>query len=574
MNSSLRRVGYPLRLAWIRLTRRGERVVLVALGIAAGAALLSSVLAGSLVAQDESLARATSRLPQADRSVRLFWGGIGTGAPNDPVALDKFARASITPLAGAPVRAMLFRQSESNGHLFDLGAIDGLERFVRLQSGHLPRTCRPEHCEVLQLGGSGPIPKIQGLTIVRVGRATLASALPLGDLVTRETYANILSQALRYHTASTPPLLLAEGVAGLTHAAVFGPTYRSYAWTAPLGPHDLHPWTLDRFAGQIQRTRSQVEAESLAFDLTAPVDELTAAKSTGEVAGRRLLLIGGGAAALLLAFAVLAATGLRRDTEAEWRRLTWYGARRWQLALVSTAEVFAVALVGAAVGWAAGTGIGALVAGRADVPVGAVLGHSTLAGRGLLFAVVIAVAASLVVLLTLRAGSARLGGWNVTPVDVAAIGAIVAIVIAFARGAADASTLSTEKGTGGVLLVLPSLIVFVTRARPGGALGATRVCAGATRSALARTASGTCGGRGRLPRRQPRACVVRGGLSRDARARAKRPGVVRGSRRRPRQRGPVEARAGVPGSVAARVRRRRPGNARVHRRAPVGGHSS
>ena len=106
MNSSLRRVGYPLRLAWIRLTRRGERVVLVALGIAAGAALLSSVLAGSLVAQDESLARATSHLPQADRSVRLFWGGIGTGAPNDPVALDKFARASITPLAGAPVRAM------------------------------------------------------------------------------------------------------------------------------------------------------------------------------------------------------------------------------------------------------------------------------------------------------------------------------------------------------------------------------------------------------------------------------------------------------------------------------------
>ena len=58
----------------------------------------------------------------------------------------------------------------------------------------------------------------------------------LGNLVTRETYANILSQALRYHAAPTPPLLLADGVAGLTHAAVFGPTYRSYAWTAPLGP--------------------------------------------------------------------------------------------------------------------------------------------------------------------------------------------------------------------------------------------------------------------------------------------------------------------------------------------------
>src|SRR5262249_17195105 len=357
---------------------------------------------GSLVAQDKSLARATAQVPQADRVVRLVWGGIGTGAGNDPVALDKFARASITPLAGPPVRAMLFRQSESQGHLFDLGAIDGLARFVHVQSGRLPRTCRPEHCEVVQLGGAGPIPRIKGVHLVRVGRATLASLLPLGDLVTRETYANILSQALRYHTAPTPPLLLAEGVAGLTHAAVFAPTYRSYAWTAPIGPHDVHPWTLDRFAAQIQRTRSQVEAESLAFDLSAPVDELTAANSTGEVAGRRLLLIGGEAAALLLAFAVLVATGLRRDAGAGWRRLPWFGARRWQLALVSTAEVFAVSLIGAAIGWALGTGIGALVAGRADVPVGAVLGHSTLGGRGLLFAVAIAVAASLVVLLTLR----------------------------------------------------------------------------------------------------------------------------------------------------------------------------
>src|SRR5262249_516176 len=359
------------------------------------------------------------------------------------------------------VRAMLFRQSESQGHLFDLGAIDGLARFVHVLTGRLPRTCGPEHCEVVQLGGAGPIPKIPGVNLVRVGRATLASALPLRALVTRQAYANILSQALRSPTAATPPLLLAEGVDGLTRAAVFAPTYRSYAWTAPLGPHDVHPWTLDRFAERIQRTRSQVEAESLAFDLSAPVDALTAANSTGEVAGRRLLLIGGEAAALLLAFAVLVATGLRRDAEAEWRRLTWYGARRWQLALVSTAEVFAVALIGAAIGWAVGTGIGALVAGRADVPTGAVLRHSTLGGRGLLFAVVIAIAASVVVLLTLRAGSARLGGWNITPVDVAAIGALVAIVIAFARGSTDASTLATEKGTGGVLLVLPSLIVFV-----------------------------------------------------------------------------------------------------------------
>ena len=461
MTAALRRVGYPLRLAWIRLARRGERVVLVAVGIAAGAGLLASVLAGSLVARDKSLARATARLPQADRAVRLVWGGIGSGTGNDPAKLDRFARAAVVPLTGPPVRAMLFRQSQAGGHLFDLGAIDGVARFVHVQSGRLPNACRPDRCEVLQLGGSGPIPQVGGLRLVRVGRATLASALPLGDLITRETYASILSSSLRYHTAATPPLLLAEGVAGLASADVLAPTYRSYAWTAPLGAHEVHPWTIDRFANRVQRTRSEVVAQSLAFDLTAPVDELRAADATGKVSGRRLLLIGGEAAALLLAFAVLAATGLRRDAEAEWRRLTWYGARRWQLGLVSAAEVTAVAVLGAAAGWAAGTAIGALVASRAGVPAGAILRHSVLAGRGFVLAGAVAVAAALVVLLSLRAGSARLGALTVTPVDAAAAGALIAVVIALARGAADTSTLANERGTGVVLLVLPALIAFV-----------------------------------------------------------------------------------------------------------------
>ena len=51
----LRRIAFPFGLAWARLTRRSERVVFVTLGIAAGAALLAAVLAGSLVAQDRSV---------------------------------------------------------------------------------------------------------------------------------------------------------------------------------------------------------------------------------------------------------------------------------------------------------------------------------------------------------------------------------------------------------------------------------------------------------------------------------------------------------------------------------------
>lgn len=436
-------------------------MLLVGLGIAAGAALLSAVLAGSLVAQDRSVERATARVPAQDRTVRLVWGGIASGPGTDVVRLDEVSRRALAPLVRSPTRAMLFRTSQSEGHLFDLGAIDGLARYVHVRSGRLPRRCTAQRCEVLELGGSGPVPKLPGLNLAVVGKATLDSPVPFGNLITRETYASVLSSALLYHTAPTPPLLLADGVEALARADVFVPTFRSYTWAAPLRPGAVHPWSIDSFARTVTQTRSELQSKSLRFDLTAPLAQLRAANENGKVAGRRLLLIGGEAAALLLAFAVLVATGLRRDAEAQWRRLTWFGARRWQLVTGSVAEVGLVALAGAAVGWAVGSGVGGLVAQRAGVSAGAVLGHSVVSGRGVALAVGIAVAAALVVLLSLRAGSARLGALTVTPVDVAAAGALIAVVLALARGAADTASLANERGTGAVLLLLPALIVFV-----------------------------------------------------------------------------------------------------------------
>src|SRR6266545_3538664 len=142
--TALRRFVYPLGLAWARLTRRGERILLVAFGIAVGAALLAGVLAGSLVAQDRSVERATARVPAADRTVRLVWGGIASGPGTD---VDR---------------------------------LDGLARYVHVRSGRLPRRCTAQRCEVLELGGSGPVPTIRGLTLAVVGKATLDSPVPFG----------------------------------------------------------------------------------------------------------------------------------------------------------------------------------------------------------------------------------------------------------------------------------------------------------------------------------------------------------------------------------------------------------
>jgi hypothetical protein len=436
-------------------------VLLVVFGIAAGAALLAAVLAGSLVAQDRSVERATARVPAADRTVRLVWGGIASGPGTDVDRLDALSRRALAPLISSPTRAMLFRTSISNGHLFDLGAIDGLARYVHVRSGRLPRTCATSHCEVLQLGPAGPIPHVQGLSLDVVGKATLDSPLPFGNLITRETYASVLSSALLYHTAPTPPLFLADGVRALAHVETLVPTYRSYTWAAPLQPGSVHPWTIDSFTRKVKENRSALQAKSLRFDLTAPLSQLRAANEEGKVAARRLLLIGGDAAALLLAFAVLAATGLRRDAEAQWRRLTWFGARRWQLVTGSVAEIGVVAFFGAVAGWAIGSAVGGLVARQAGVPAGAVLAHSVVSGRGFALAAGIAVAAALVVLLSLRAGSTRLGRLTVTPVDVAAAGALVAVALALARGTADAQSLANEGGTGAFLLLMPALIAFV-----------------------------------------------------------------------------------------------------------------
>src|SRR5438552_4994863 len=154
--STLRRLATPLRLARLRLAHRLERVALVALGIAAGTAMLAAVLGGSLLARDRSLERATARIPAADRAVRALWFGIpAQDAPR--LQLDAWAERAIRPF-GEVTRAMVYRETSVDGHVFDLAAVDRVPAFVHMTSGRPPHACTPHVCEVVQLAGSGPIP--------------------------------------------------------------------------------------------------------------------------------------------------------------------------------------------------------------------------------------------------------------------------------------------------------------------------------------------------------------------------------------------------------------------------------
>jgi hypothetical protein len=456
---SLRRIGFPLRLASARLTAGGERILLVSLGVVAGAAVLAGVLGGRLVMRDRALAEATAALQPADRQVEVGWSG----------AVDDFSRlnAQVAPqletvTGEPPAAAMLFRESSIQGRLVNLRAADDLGRYVRLISGRLPAVCVPSHCEVLRLKGAGPIPSTANLRLVVVGRATLKPDAPIAPFVLPAPRTEMVAQAVRYHTPQPSPIVIANGIAGLSRTKELETFYRSYAWFVPVRSGDVHPWTVDAFSKRVQKVTARLEASPDAFQVTAPTDTLSAAASSSTAASRRLLLLGGEGGALLLAFTVLAAAALRRDVGDARRRLQWFGARRWQVELFTIAEAGALAGLGTVVGWVAGGAVAAAVAARAGSPAGQVVLHGLLSPAGLTAALAVAVVAGALLYAAVRAPSIQLGRVGFTALDAAALGAIAVVLVGWARGSIDTQSLASGNGTSAFLLLVPALIVFAT----------------------------------------------------------------------------------------------------------------
>ena len=431
--------------------------------------------------------------------------------------------------------------------------------------------------------GQGSIPNVPGLRLVQVGTAVVKSPVLFGDFIvpaeneqSRATLSPSYLEAARYHRPEPPPLVLAEGVSGLASSPRLDAVYRSYAWVAPLEDGTVRAWEIDRLAGDAIRARTVLQTTSSAFDLTAPVEELRTAAEASSVAGRRLLLVGGESAALLFAFAVLAAVSMRRDSEAARQRLTWFGARRWQLSIFTGMEAAVIAIGGTLVGWALGTLAGAAVASRAGAPVSEVLAHSTLSATGLLTGLAIAAALTLVLLAALRAKPVAFGGRSFSALDAAALGALAVVVVTLLRGDLDQESLAAESGTSVALVLLPGLVTFIAAVVCARLLRPVLLLlerASRNRSVSLRLAALSLGspswtrrcGR-RLPPGQRRPRGLRGELQDDPRPRA---GGAGGLRRPPRLHGqggphPPHPRAGGGHIRSARgPRQGRPGRARA-----------
>ena len=426
-------------------------MALVSLGIALGAAMLASVLAVGGATEQQSFQRAVSRVPESDRTVAAFVEAPPAETEPSRAALDRLAREALAPFGDDLVAATWFPEVTVGRSTVDVAAVDDPGRWVRLTSGRLPRGCTPTRCEVVQVAGRGSIPSVPGLRLVKVGEGALLSRAPFGGF----------DPAFNYLRTAQPPYLLSDDVAGVAGlAALRRSRFGTYAWVSLIDPGDLHPWEIAEIRTDLERARSAVARESPRVQVSAPLPEIEEAASQSRVAERRLLLVAGQGAALLLAFALLAAASLRPEAERARQRLTWSGARRWQLVSCSVSEAAATAGIGALLGWLLGLIAGLVVARGFGAPGWPIVREALLSPEALLVPLCLGLLAAVLLVATLHAAPLRVRGLSVSPIDVAGIGAAVAVVLALSRGAADPEAIERE-GSGLVLLVLPALIVFV-----------------------------------------------------------------------------------------------------------------
>ena len=455
VSRALRRSRAPLRVAAARLRAHPGSGLLVVLGVAASIAMLVSVLGGSEIARDREVQQAVATLPAAQRSFEVDAFGLPPG--QGYAGADRTVRRELATLTSqVPFRGAFFRRLRVGDGLVQLAGLDDLAGLVQLRSGRLPRTCVPARCEVLQIGSGGRASwNEDAIHLVRVGTGEIRDKGIFGDSLTPPPGDE----------AQRATVLVAAGADAFDHLPALATFYRVYSWVAPVAPRGIHVWQIAGLLTRESRAQTVLARFGDLYALSGPDTALLEARTKGRVAAERMVLIGGEVSALMLGFALVCAIGLRKGLAAERRRLLQRGARRLQLWLAVGAEVGALTLAGAVVGVTVGAVAVVLVARRALVPGGAVLGHSlvTLLGASLVLGAWLAATAAVLGAIQVGDDGARRG--RVRLLDVAAAGALAAVALGLARGGLDASAASG--GNAILLLLLPGLICFVAAVAAG-----------------------------------------------------------------------------------------------------------
>ena len=439
----MRRLIAPLSVAARRITARPGSVLLTGFGIALASAALTTLLVGQVVVEDRAVSDAISRLPADERMVSVSWVGIGT---RGWARLDREARDGLRALevGEPPLRAVGFRSTRFGTDIVRLAAVDDAMPLLELRSGRLPSTCGLGRCELVALDAASRPLTAPGFVVT--GSVTGASEAPVAALVGSTTAAERVFVGVGIEQMARRP-----EVSGL---------FRTLTWAVPLNLDTLDSPKAAELPTRIAELDTRLRQVDPALAVRAPLHELMEARDRATSASRRQLLVGGQCVVVFLAFAVLAASRIRRNAGETRFRLRRLRALRWQIALETAGYAVLVALPAVLVGCAAGLLAGAFVADAAGRPAGDALRRAlTSAGSGWALAL-LALGAVVVLIATTRAATLEIRGRGITPVDVAAAAVLAAIVAVFLFGETDAESLSREGGTGASLVLLPVLVAL------------------------------------------------------------------------------------------------------------------
>lgn len=437
---TLRGLGMLGTLALAQLRHHKGRWALLAAGIALVVAvpIISDGLAVEVRAQ--SITRAVQQLDPGDRALLVTLEGDAPGATG--ARADTTIRTQLGRLTGYRVRReMQYRRLTAKGQQFVLGATDDLGAAVRLTSGRLPRTCTPRRCEVVVVG-HGDYAALDA-SAATLGVAVVGTA----DQVDRTLFRGQLSPG-------SNPLLLGGNVAAMARLDSLSLFSRFIAWTAPIDAARVVATGVPGYLrlGIAVETALATSVSQAVF--IRPDQPLIDANNRADVSTRRFGLLGGLAAALLLGFAVVAASGLRRETGLLVSVLRRRGAVPAQIGVVVTAQSVAAALVGAFVGTAVGAAVvGLVVTGTAGESaahtVSSAVQDATPAAAGLCAAAAVVVTA---VLLWPETRSRAL--WRL--LDLVALFSLGAAILAAERGHSDLAS-----GSDPLVVALPVLAAAV-----------------------------------------------------------------------------------------------------------------
>ena len=434
LRTGVRGASAVLSVVGARLRAQPGRAALIVGGLAVAVAMLTAAVGGSVAARDRAVQQAIADLPLSQRAFRVDLFNLPFG--QDYGKADATARGALGRLTRAPLLSGTFlRDLRVGGGLVQLASTHGLDRIARLESGRLPRSCTPAACEVVQFGpGTRTRWSEGGINLVRVGVVGLPDRDLFGDSL----------QSSAENNGEHPTLLLASGAAAFDRLPAFDGIYRAYSWLAPVDPHGIQSWQIPALLARESQEQTRLSAISDLYELSGPDAALLDAQSRGRTTSARMVLIGGELSALLLGFALVAAMGLRRGLANEQRRLAQRGARRSQLALALAGEISAMTLAGLALGVAGGIVIVAVVAGILGLPAGGVLSETLWSWTALVATAGAWLAATVAILAVVSQPEDGVRRRRIGLLDVAAVGALVAVVLELARGGLDPGTLASN----------------------------------------------------------------------------------------------------------------------------------